>query len=282
MITNEKHLLFILKVKKDRLNYILDHISDYYYSFEKPKIDHITGLLRVNSHGLQEMRKLNAPNDELKNIQKRLYLFLKNNTVLPSYIFGGVKGKNNIRNARFHQGNKYFFTTDLKSFFPSITNKNVNDMFLREGCTPAIARLLTKITTINHELPQGTPTTTIIANLVFKPYGERLAEFAKTNNIKFSMFVDDITMSSSKDFKSLIPEILNIIKSSGFVINQRKTHYRTKNPLVTGVICHNNRLLPPNIYKKKLARLKKEQQNNFSAINKFRGLENYIESIAKA
>ena len=36
---------------------------------------------------------------------------------MPQYVYGGVQGKNNVRNARFHQGNKYIFTTDLKSFF---------------------------------------------------------------------------------------------------------------------------------------------------------------------
>ena len=282
MITNEKYLLYILRVKKERLNFIIEHISDFYYSFEKIKIDHVTGKPRLNSQGNQEMRHLNAPNDELKIIQKRLYIFLKNNIFLPTYVFGGVKDKNNVLNARYHQGNKYFFTTDLKSYFPSITNYHVYDMFIREGCTPSIARILTKITTLNYELPQGTPTSTIIANLVFKPYGEKLAAFALKNNIKFSMFVDDITMSSKKDFKNLIPVILDIIKSSGFSINHRKTHYRTKNPLVTGVICHNNRLLAPNIYKKKLARLKKEQHNGSSTTNRINGLENYISSIEKA
>ena len=44
-------------------------------------------------------------------------------------------------------------------------------MFLREGCTPAIARILTKLTTHKYQVPQGIPTSTLIANLVFKPIG---------------------------------------------------------------------------------------------------------------
>ena len=44
---------------------------------------------------------------------------------MPQYVYGGVQGKNNVRNARFHQGNKYIFTTDLKSFFPTISHKQV-------------------------------------------------------------------------------------------------------------------------------------------------------------
>ena len=100
--------------------------------------------------------------------------------------------------------------------------------------------------------------------------------------MKFSMFVDDITISSKHDFKFLVPEILNIIHSSGFKINWKKTHYQTKNPVITGVICQNDRLLAPIAYKKKLARLKKEQMEKPDSINHLRGLENYLHGIDTA
>lgn len=282
MITNEKHLLYILKVKKDRLDYILEHLDAFYNSFLKAKINKITGKIKRKPNGEVDYRQINAPNEELKMIQKRLYNFIISRVALPSYIYGGIKGKNNIRNARFHQGNKFIFTTDLKSFYPSISNNHVFKMFLREGCTPSIAKILTRLTTLNHEVPQGTPTSTLIANLVFKPFGEEISEFAIKNNLKFSMFVDDITISSKNDFKEIVPEILKIIRKSGFKINHKKTYYKTKNPIITGVICQNNRLLAPIVYKKKLARLKKEQYTNPKITHQLRGLENYFLSIEQA
>lgn len=277
MITNNKHLLYILKIEKARLEYILEHLQDFYYFFKKPKIDKTTGKIRLNADGEEEFRRINAPNEELKSIQERIYRYMLTKVDLPDYIYGGVKGKNNIRNARFHQGNKYIFTTDLKSFYPSITHTQVFQMFLREGCTPSVARILTKLTTLRGEVPQGTPTSLLIANLVFKPHGERLAQLATKYRTKFSMFVDDITISSKRDFKHLIPNFLKIIQDSGFKINHKKTHYQTKNPVITGVICQNNRLLAPNAAKKKLARLKKEESPNSA-----HGLENYIHSIELA
>ncbi len=125
MITNEKHLLYILKIKKARLEYILEHLGDFYYSFSKQKIDSATGKLRLNADGEYDLRLINAPNEELKILQKRLYKYILSKVCLPSYFYGGVKGKNNVRNVRYHQGNKYFFITDLKSFFPTITNERV-------------------------------------------------------------------------------------------------------------------------------------------------------------
>lgn len=279
MITNEKHLLYILGVNKITLANLLTNIDDYYFSFDKAKIDKFTGKAKVNSNGEVAKRQINSSKGKLKEVQTRLYKFMITKVNIPEYVYGGIKGKNNVRNARFHQGNKYIFTTDLKSFFPSISNKQVFNMFIREGCTPTIARTLTKLTTRNNEVPQGIPTSTLIANLVFKPIGEKIEKLTKENDIKFSMFVDDMTLSSKTDFKNLIPTFLSIIKQAGFKISYNKTHYQTKNPIVTGVICQNNRLLAPLGYKKKLAILKKELTMDESIKNKVKGVENYLSVI---
>lgn len=184
MITNEKHLFHILGVDKGQLDYLLTHLEDYYYSFEKPKINKITGKTKKNADGKIATRQINSSKGKLKEVQTRLYNFMLKQVEIPQYAYGGVKGKNNVRNARFHQGNKYIFTTDLMSFFPSISHNQVFQMFLREGCTPAVARILTKLTTRQYQVPQGIPTSTLIANLVFKPIGAEIEQLAlKTKNI---------------------------------------------------------------------------------------------------
>lgn len=282
MITNEKHLLYILGVKKEQLDYLLAHIGDYYYSFEKVKFHKFTDKPKKNSKGEIAIRQINSSNGKLKEVQAHLYNFMTKKVEIPQYIYGGVKGKNNVCNARFHQGNKYVFTTDLKSFFPTISHKQVFQMFLQEGCTPTIARILTKLTTCKYQVPQGIPTSTLIANLVFKPYGLKIYQLAKENHIKFSMFVDDITLSSKADFKNLIPQFLSIIQKSGFKINHKKTHYQTKNPIITGVICQNNRLLAPLGYKKKVAILSKQLPTHGSVKNKLQGIKAYLSIINKS
>lgn len=282
MITNEKHLLHILGIDKNQLNDILVHIDDYYYSFERIKYNKFTDKPKKESNGQIAKRTINSSSGILKTIQQRLYKYILNHVDIPEYAYGGVKGKNNILNARYHQGNKYIFTTDLKSFFPSISNQQVFKMFLREGCTPTIASILTKITTRKHQVPQGIPTSTLIANLVFRPTGDKIFSLAKNNNIKFSMFVDDITLSSNTDFKHLTLEFISIIQQDGFKISHKKTHYQTKNPTVTGVICQNNRILAPLGYKKKLAILKKKYTSGDESVkNKIDGISLYIDGIGK-
>lgn len=117
MITSEKYLLYILGVNKEQLDYLLAHIEDYYYSFERVKLNKFTGKPKKNSNGEIATRQINSSKGKLKEVQARLYDFMSKQVEMPQYVYGGVQGKNNVRNARFHQGNKYIFTTDLKSFF---------------------------------------------------------------------------------------------------------------------------------------------------------------------
>ncbi len=282
MITNEKHLYHILKTPKARVEYIIENIDNYYHSFTKEKKNARKKQGKLSSDDSNEKRILFNVSKKLKKIQQNLYIFFKNNAELPEYAFGGIQGRNNIKNARYHQGNKYVFTTDIKSFFPNISNKQVFDMFLREGCTPSIARILTKLTTYSHQLPQGASTSTIIANLVFKPCGKDIELLAQKHNIKFSTFVDDITLSSKSDFKDIAPIFIKIISKHGFKINHKKTCYKTKNPLITGIVCHNDRLLPPLSCKRRIAQLKKDVYHNPNVKEHLTSLVNYIKNIQKS
>lgn len=191
---------------------------------------------------------------------------------IPTYAFGGVPKKDNIKNAKYHQGNKYIFTTDLRSFFPSISHNSVFEVYCNNGYSPTVARILTKLTTYKYQLPQGVPTSTLLALLAFKPTGDKLYDYALQHNLKFSIFVDDITISSKVDFKHLVPEILDIIVSAGYKISHNKTHYSTKNPIITGIKCQNNRIKLPQSTYKRISKLPKDS-------NSYKGLIMYRKRI---
>ena len=64
--------------------------------------------------------------------------------LIPEYAFGAIKGKDNISNAKKHQGKKYIFTTDLTNFFPSVSHNQVFEMFVSVDFSPTVARCLTE------------------------------------------------------------------------------------------------------------------------------------------
>lgn len=262
MITSTKYLSYLLKVRFDDLEEIINNVDDYYLSWESPKKNKITGEILLDTNNNVITRPINSTRGKLKVIQKRLYKILLSYFTLPKYAFGGVPKKDNVLNAKYHQGNKYIFTTDLKSFFPSISNQLVFNFFIRNGFSPTVSKLLTHLTTYKHKLPQGVPTSSFLANLIFKSTGDKILEFAEKHELKFSIFVDDITVSSKYDFKDIIPEILRIITDDGYIISHKKTHYKTKNPVITGIICQNNKIKLQPYYYKKISWLSKNSEVN--------------------
>ena len=272
MIRTLKHLTYTLKTELATINDIIADVDSYYISWSKVKTDKDTGLPLTDANGNQRTRQLNSTKIELKRIQKRILALLMSHVEIPTYAFGGVPKKDNIKNAKYHQGNKYIFTTDLRSFFPSISHNSVFEVYCNNGYSPTVARILTKLTTYKYQLPQGVPTSTLLALLAFKPTGDKLYDYALQHNLKFSIFVDDITISSNVDFKHLVPDILDIIVSAGYKISHNKTHYSTKNPIITGIKCQNNRIKLPQSTYKRMSKLPKDS-------NSYKGLIMYRKRI---
>ena len=227
----------------------------------------------VAKYGEYWTRTINPPKQELKIIQKRINAYLVEYIKLPDYAFGGVKSKDNIQNARYHKGQKYVFQTDLKDFFPNITHKKVYDMYVGVGFSHDVSSMLTKLTTYKGHLPQGAPTSTTIANLVFSQTGKALQTIAEREGLRFTTFVDDITMSSQKDFKHIVPEIIETITSDGFKISHGKTTYKSGITDITGVRMLNNSMTVTDKFRTTFA--KEEDKSSPRA----KGLKNYKERI---
>jgi RNA-directed DNA polymerase len=96
--------------------------------------------------------------------------------------------------------------------------------------SPHLAHWLTKLTTWDHELPQGTPTSTHIANLVFLDTDIQLINLCNANNITYTRYVDDLTFSSPQDFKHLLNDILNIVIVNDFKLSYRKLSTKESKP----------------------------------------------------
>ena len=268
----------VLHKDEERVNYIIEHPKEFYTEFFRYKTDKL-GNKRQNKPQYKDRfgeywtRVINPPKEELKGIQRCINKYLIDNIKMPEYAYGGIKHKDIIRNARYHKGQKYVFQTDLKDFFPYITHKNVYEMFVRVGFSPDVSSLLTKLTTYKGHLPQGAPTSTTIANLVFMPIGLALQAIAEREGLRFTTFVDDVTLSSQTDFKHIVPEIIEIITSSGFKISQGKTTYRSGITDITGVKMLNNSMILTDKIK---ASIEKEEDKTSP---RAKGLLNYRERI---
>lgn len=251
MINTLRHLAFTLKCDTKEIDYIIDNIENFYYEDSREKI--IDGKVKIDKHGMPKVRILHPSIKRLKIIQSRILKNILVKIKLPDYAYGAVKKRDNVENSKKHQGKLYKFVTDLKDFFPSISNKKVFEMFRSFDFSPTVSRKLTQLTTYKGNLPQGTPTSSAIANLVFIKTGNKLQKFAKEKNITFTSFVDDLSFSSPFEFKDVTLTILDIIKSDGFIISHKKTSYGKK-AKITGLYPKQNYLALPYSFKNKLKR----------------------------
>jgi RNA-directed DNA polymerase len=222
MINTIKHLCYVLKSSPAELEEIIANIDNYYY--EKVEIT------------ANKKRILHPSKGKLKQIQHMILHHIFDCIVMPDYVYGSIKSRNNVMNARRHQGKKFIFTMDLRDFFPSINHLMAFEMLRSRNFSPTTSRILTQLTTYQGHLPQGVPTSSMMANLIFIKTGDKLDAFSKQHDITFTTFIDDLTFSSSKDFKDLTSSLLDIIKLDNYRLNHNKINYRTKNPIVTGVL----------------------------------------------
>jgi RNA-directed DNA polymerase len=266
-IKNVKHLAYTLRLKPDELMQLITDVNKYYYRRDFLKLNKDNSPKLKN--GELQYRTITPSVKRLEIVQDRIQKNILSKIQVPDYVYGGVKGKDNIKNALKHRGKKYNFTTDLSNYFPSISSKQVYNMFLSNGFSHTTARILTILTTYRGKLPQGTHTSPTISNLVFVPIGLAIEKLATDHNITFTTFIDDLTFSSQNDFKEIVPQILELITSEGLKLSHNKTFYKTFRPIVTGVVVTNNHLFVQDNFKDKLADVENKSQAQIA------GMKNY-------
>lgn len=243
MIKSLPNLYSALHQTKEELKYTVANISNLYTETTRPKMKF--GVEQLNEKGEIKYRELLVPKYKLKITQTYINNIL-NNIPLPNNMFGSVAKKNNILHAAEHLNQKYFLTIDLKEFFSNITSFQVVKMFYENGFSKDTTSIMTAITTLNNSLPQGAPSSPVIANLVIKNMVNEISAFIKPFSITFTSYVDDLAFSSKKCFKKLVPEIIKIIKKNGFFQAYKKIHYCCGRCEITGlIVCYDKlRIIP--------------------------------------
>lgn len=252
-------LCFILGFKRSEIKSLLDSIDSNYISWSKLKKDK-ENIPRTYLDGTLKKRTFRNPSNLLKVIQRRIKVNILDKVVLLDNVHGGVKKRSNITNAKVHQGKKYLFETDLQDFYPNINMKRVYDTFIKLGYSAHFSHWLTKLTTKDNQLPQGSPTSLVISNLVFMDTDDKLSKFCKANSISYTRYVDDLTFSSQKDFGEKIQQLLDIVTGDDFKINRRKTIYDSEQT-ITGIEVFLNKIdAPKNVIEKSKIELESDAE----------------------
>ena len=204
-------------------------------------------------------RSIEAPHDNLKAVQKRIADLLQK-IEPPAYLMAPVKGRSYVDNAAVHRGAKAFSLLDIEDFFPSCTDKKVYWFFNKVlHCPPDVAALLTKLTTYNGHLPQGSPCSPILAYFAYKEMWDEINGISQRAKCKLSIYADDITISGETVYGRDIWAIKQSLHKHGHRYSVKKERQIVNKPAdITGVIVAGEELLLPNRQHKKIAETMKE------------------------
>lgn len=216
-------------------------------------------------------RKIEAPTEKLEFIQSWIKNEIVDKFIISDCAKGFKKGTSIVDNALPHCNKRVILNIDIKDFFPSIKYDRIFRMFNYIGYTNEVCHLLTKLCTNNHNvLPQGSPASPSISNLVNLKLDKRLSKLSEHIGASYTRYADDITFSGDKSLLHYKDVIVKIINDEHYEINPKKfrVSYNNQRQEVTGLIVNNG--VTPN------KRIISELNNAIYYISKF-GLQNHLD-----
>jgi RNA-directed DNA polymerase len=190
-------------------------------------------------------RQIHTPMVALKVIQRWFGYHLSHAVELGEHVHGFVPERSTVTAAREHCPAKWVLSLDIRNFFGSVTAQRVFDCLSDLGYTRSAAHLMTDLCTMPLEggvrgLPQGAPSSPVLANLSFRSTDEKLESFAQGRGLRITRYADDISVSGHYQPDPGLPsEIEQLIQNDGWVIAQNKTRLAElpkRSPQVLGLL----------------------------------------------
>ena len=206
--------------------------SSLYRSFKIPK----------RSGGL---RSIDAPQEDFMKALRELKEIFETKFYASYHTsaFAYIRGRSTIDSVKRHQANnsRWFLKLDAKGFFPSTTQEFLMNMLCKIypfcvfveydfGYREELEKALS-VCFLNGGLPQGTPTSPMLTNMMMIPIDHAIAKMCReyTPHLCYTRYADDILISSDMSFhwtdvQNKIVEIFESF-SAPFTLNSEKTRY---------------------------------------------------------
>jgi hypothetical protein len=217
-------------------------------------------------------------NKKNPNKQPRIFLYPKSNSKLhkiykeilikldrvkkPNYLFSCKKGSSHVMSAKYHSGCNSLVTIDIKSFFPSVKKSHVENFFHNTmKCNTKISKLLSNLMTYEDQLNQGACFSPVLSWLCFKKMFDSIDQEARQQEIKFSLWIDDIAISGKGSHK-FIKNIKDRFQSNGLKVKWAKLKtYKHKSE------------------KKDIMGIQLKNENIFTKESAHKGYKKYVERV---
>lgn len=185
-------------------------------------------------------RQLYAASAKLKKIHRFI-----NGSILEyakfndNVVFSYRKGVSIREAVEKHTANGYFFQTDIKNFFGSITGNVVMDVIENQLHDAPISDLhdyndlLFSLLVINNQIPAGFSTSPILSNLCLFNFDNALEEYCLNHDLIYTRYSDDIIISgNNKDLflgmTLLVQSLLSKYVGLTVNLNEDKTRFQKR------------------------------------------------------
>lgn len=274
-ITTNKELAETLKTKPSKISFYAHYLPD--------KKKYKTHTISKRGGGA---RLIDAPNKNLKIIQRSIANFLNEQYKARACVFAYVQNRGIVGHGEVHTNQRWLLRLDIKDFFHSITTARLTGLLVAAPffIAPNVARTISLLCTKDGRLPQGSPASPTISNIICRGLDYKLKTIASKNKCYYTRYADDIFLSNNgaifppflaqKNDKGIVTigvELSEIITSAGFSINEEKTFLRSRGErqIVTGLVVNKKVNVPKEFIRNIKSALHSWRKFGFEAAQKY-------------
>lgn len=182
-------------------------------------------------------REINAPKEELmKDLRDIRDIFQYDLAALPHNAAHAYVEHRSIMTAlKVHQHNnsRWFLKLDIKDFFPSCNEEFITNMLLTVYPFATMSRAEIEafiwIALKDNQLPQGTPLSPLLTNIIMTPIDHAIYHYCKEKRLVYTRYADDILISGQNTFnwQEVQDNVIKIFEDihAPFNIKKEKTRY---------------------------------------------------------
>ncbi|MEL6761753.1 MAG: reverse transcriptase family protein [Myxococcota bacterium] len=253
-------------------------------------------------------RLISAPKPELKAAQAWIARNITEHLPVHGAAHGFVPGRSTVTNASDHAGATVVFKFDIRDFYPSVTTNRVKGLLRKAGYGEQVATIMALlctefprevlmlrgeryyVATGSRALPQGAPTSPSITNTLSMRLDCRLSGLARSLDLQYTRYADDLTFSWHGDgpeapVKRLKAGVRKIVADEGFEIKEAKTRILRsgRRQRITGLIVNQSDIgpkarVPRSILRQLRTALHKREngQPSKESLNELKGWAAYV------
>jgi RNA-directed DNA polymerase len=195
------------------------------------------------------LRPISSPEPILMDVQRWILSNVLISVQLHPASFAYRRGVSIVDCATRHAGANWMLKLDLHDFFGSVNESAVYRVFRGLGYRKLLAFELARLSTraegaifsperhrvistysVDQQgvLPQGAPTSGVLANAVAGHLDARLQHFADEHSMVYTRYSDDLIFSTYKAFdraraERALGQLAGIVRSSGFTVHRKKS-----------------------------------------------------------